>query len=155
MSLLQRSWTTLRVRSFSGGRPQLRPHHPRLLGFATGWVSGPGRSNVFALALGCALMGMGGYYVGTRSNAPYTAVSALPKPVYGTSEDFARAIEDLKISFAEDAVTIAEDQLRAHGFSLNTHLPGTPDCSDEVVHRLFFTRVSILTLAGFLYRVST
>jgi hypothetical protein len=100
-------------------------------------------------------MALGGYYIGTRSNAPYTAVSALPKPVYGTSEDFARAIEDLKISFAEDAVTIAEDQLRAHGFSLNTHLPGTPDCLDEVVHRLFFTRVSILTLAGFLYRVST
>jgi hypothetical protein len=79
-------------------------------------------------------MGLGGYYVGTRSNPLYTAVSALPKPVYGTSEDFARAIEELKSSFVEDAVTTAEDQLEAHGFSSNTHLPGTPGCSDEVVH---------------------
>jgi hypothetical protein len=140
MLLLQRSWTTLRVRSFSSGRPQLRPpHHARLLSTSTGVGAGnPARSNVFALALGCALFSLGGYYVGTRSNTPLapspTAVSAPLKPVFGTSEDFARAIEELKTLFAEDAVTTAKDQLEAHGFSLNTHLPGTPGSSDRAVY---------------------
>ena len=49
-----------------------------------------------------------------------------PKPVYGTPEDFAHAIEELKALFSEDAVTTDEGQLEAHGFSPNTYLPGTP-----------------------------
>ncbi|KAH9979849.1 FAD-linked oxidase-like protein [Lactifluus volemus] len=96
-------------------------------------------------------MGMGGYYVGTRSNAPYTAVSALPKPVYGTSKDFARAIEELKSSFAKDAVTIAEDQLEAHGFSLNTHLPVFPTSTEDVVKIVNIARkyrMPVITYSG-------
>ncbi|KAI9452798.1 FAD-binding domain-containing protein [Lactarius psammicola] len=48
------------------------------------------------------------------------------KPIYGTPEDFARAIEELRASFAGEAVTTAPEQLTAHGFSPNYHHPGLP-----------------------------
>lgn len=84
--------------------------------------------NAPALALGGFLLGLG-YYMGARSDefsATETASTRQPplKPVYGTPEDFARAIEELKASFVEDAVTTALDQLVAHGFSPNSHHPG-------------------------------
>ena len=84
--------------------------------------------NAPALALGGFLLGLG-YYMGARSNdfsATNTASDRQPplKPVYGTPEDFARAVEELKASFVEDAVTTAPDQLVAHGFSPNSHHPG-------------------------------
>lgn len=81
-------------------------------------------SNVFAMALGGVLLALGGYYVGARSDT--TIKSSPSKPVYGTPVDFARAIEELRASFSEDAVTTAEDQLKTHGFSPNAHLPGMP-----------------------------
>ncbi|KAI9430533.1 FAD-binding domain-containing protein [Lactarius indigo] len=82
-----------------------------------------------ALALAGALLGLGGYYIGARSNNDgvelVNATASLP-PVYGTPEDFARAIEELRASFVGEAVTIAPDELVAHGFSPNCHHPGLP-----------------------------
>jgi D-lactate dehydrogenase (cytochrome) len=48
------------------------------------------------------------------------------KPQYGSPEDFAKAIADLETSFSTDAVSTDADVLRAHGFSNNHYLPGTP-----------------------------
>ena len=118
--------------SSTSGRQQLaRPQHLRLLGTASGG-SGPGGGNVatssvVALVLGSVVLGLGGYYVGARSNY-HPIESASPgspsKPVYGTPEDFARAIEELKTLFSEETVTTAKDQLEAHGFSPNVYHPG-------------------------------
>ena len=72
------------------------------------------------------MIGLGGYYVGTRSNhhTPVEYPGSPSKPVYGTPEDFARAIQELKTLFSEETVTTAEDQLEAHGFSPNVYHPG-------------------------------
>jgi D-lactate dehydrogenase (cytochrome) len=68
------------------------------------------------------LLGLG-YYIGARSN---NVLQPPLNPVYGTPEEFARAIEELRASFAAgEAVTTAPDQLAAHGFSPNSHHPGT------------------------------
>ncbi|KAI0299658.1 FAD-linked oxidase-like protein [Multifurca ochricompacta] len=61
--------------------------------------------------------------VSSPSRSPSKSKS---KPVYGTPEEFARAIEELRTLFAEGAVTTAKDQLEAHGFSPNAHHPGCP-----------------------------
>jgi len=102
-------------------------------------AQGPAASSTrtpLALALGGALLGLGGYYIGARSNnvgvevadttASTSSLQPSLKPVYGTPEDFARAIEELRVSFGGEAVTTAPDQLAAHGFSPNCHHPGTP-----------------------------
>ena len=106
--------------------PQI-PHYLRQLHTATGRNTGnASSSNVFALALGSVALGLGGYYVGLRR----AIETPPPKPVYGTPEDFAHAIEDLKTLFSKDTVTTDEDQLEAHGFSPNAYHPGTPCHSD-------------------------
>jgi hypothetical protein len=104
----------------------VRPHHVRLLGTANGngRAGGAASSNGFALALGSVVLGLGGYYVGARSNLNHDRRGSPPKPVYGTPEEFARAIEELKSLFSEEIVTTAADQLKAHGVSPNTHIPG-------------------------------
>jgi hypothetical protein len=105
------------------GREQLYPHYLRQLHTATGRRTGnASSSNVFALALGGVAFGLGGYYVGARC----AIEPPPPKPVYGTPEDFAHAIEELKTLFSEDTVVTDEDQLEAHGFSPNAYHPGTP-----------------------------
>lgn len=126
-----------RISTYYGSAGRLRPvpsHHLRLISSS---ASGGGLKqrpaicsprNSFALALGGALLGLG-YYLGARSNdfsAADTPSGRQPplKPVYGTPEDFARAIEELKASFVGDAVTTAPEQLVAHGFSPHSHLPG-------------------------------
>ena len=86
--------------------------------------------NALALALGGALLGLG-YYIGAQSNNLSAADGSArrqptPRPVYGTPEDFARAIEELRASFVGEAATTAPDQLAAHGFSPNSHHPGMP-----------------------------
>jgi D-lactate dehydrogenase (cytochrome) len=142
MSLFQRyllvswrAWRLLSARASSStsGRQQLvRPQHLRLLGTASGGSGGNvATSSVFALALGSVVLGLGGYYVGARSNhhpilTPVESESpgSPSKPVYGTPEDFARAIEELKTLFSEETVTTAKDQLEAHGFSPNVYHPG-------------------------------
>lgn len=119
----------------SGGLPRpVRPHHLRSLSAeASGRATTQGLAvcsprNALALALGGALLGLG-YYIGAHSNNVSVADASVqrqptPKPVYGTPEDFARAIGELRASFAEEAVTTAPDQLAAHGFSPNSHHPG-------------------------------
>ncbi|KAH9978352.1 FAD-linked oxidase-like protein [Russula compacta] len=126
MLLLRRTWKTPRVSPSSiSVRQRPHPHYLRPLATTTGGgVANAASSNVLALALGGVLLGLGGYYVGARSDT--TIKSAPSKPVYGTPDDFARAIEELKASFSEDAVTTAEDQLNTHGFSPYAHLPGCP-----------------------------
>jgi len=117
--------------SISGKQQLVRPQHLRLLGTVTGTASGGGAegttpSNVLALALGSVALGLGGYYVGARSNhhTPVESPGSPTKPVYGSPEDFARAIQELKTLFSEETVTTAEDQLEAHGFSPNMYYPG-------------------------------
>jgi hypothetical protein len=109
------------------GRKHIHPHYLRQLHTATSRNTGNApSSNVFALALGCVALGLGGYYVGVRR-----AIETPPsKPVHGTPEDFAHAIKELKTLFSKDTVTTDEDQLEAHGFSPNAHHPGTPCHSD-------------------------
>ena len=80
------------------------------------------------------MLGLGGYYVGTRLASESKTPVPTSKPVYGTPEDFARAIKELKTLFSEETVTTVEDQLKAHGFSPNTHHPGT--VADSDTHRL-------------------
>jgi D-lactate dehydrogenase (cytochrome) len=104
------------------GRKRIHPHFRQLF-TATGRNTGNASLfNVFALTVGSVALGLGGYYMGVRR----AIETPPPKPVYGTPEDFARAIEELKALFSEDAVTTDEGQLEAHGFSPNTYLPGTP-----------------------------
>lgn len=138
MPSIWRGCRTPRISTFYGSGRWSRPipHHLRPLSTpASGGAParGPVASSTrtaLALALGGAFLGLG-YYVGARSNTVVAGAfpSALQpplKPVYGTPEEFARAIEELKASFSEDAVTTEPDQLEAHGFSPNFHFPGTP-----------------------------
>ncbi len=85
------------------------------------------------------MLGLGGYYIGAHSKnagveVANTTTSPSPrKPVYGTPEDFARAIEELRASFAEaEQVTTVPEQLVTHGFSPNSHLPGAPSFHFEL-----------------------
>jgi len=79
-------------------------------------------SNGLAIALGTALVGLGLYYAGSSrgsvlTSAANTAVS--PVPVYGTAEDFKRAIKELEESFEEGVVSTDPANLSTHGFSPN------------------------------------
>ncbi|KAH8992583.1 FAD-linked oxidase-like protein [Lactarius hatsudake] len=129
MSLLwtRRGWKAPRL---STRLLPVRLHHLRPLSTAASEgvpAKGPAVSSTrtpLALALAGALLGFGGYYIGARSNN--VGVEVSPSPVYGTPEDFARAIDELKALFVGEAVTTAPDQLVAHGFSPNCHLPGLP-----------------------------
>jgi hypothetical protein len=79
-------------------------------------------SNGLAIALGIALVGLGSYYAGSsRSPASTSAtnVAATPPPVYGTQEDFKRAIKELEASFDKDVVSTDPANLATHGFSPN------------------------------------
>ncbi|KAN0118676.1 FAD-linked oxidase-like protein [Russula decolorans] len=119
------------------GRKHVRPNYLRQLHTATGRNTGnASSSNAFALALGSVVLGLGGYYVGVRR----AIETPPPKPVYGTPEDFAHAIEELKTLFSKDTVTTDEDQLEAHGFSPDSYHPGCPhsvvvypDATEDVV----------------------
>ncbi|KAH9954938.1 FAD-linked oxidase-like protein [Russula dissimulans] len=147
MSLALRRWRARGIpisSSITRGQ-QPHPHCRRLLGTATGGGTGnAASSNLFVLALGSVVLGLGGYYLGARSNTtavPSHAINPPPsKPVYGTPDDFARAIDELKSLFSEGAVTTARDQLEAHGFSPNVHHPACahsvvvyPDSTEDVV----------------------
>jgi D-lactate dehydrogenase (cytochrome) len=127
------NWRVWRVPALTGsgisGKQQpVRYQRLRLLG--TGTASGGGAerttsSNVGALrlALGSVVLALGGYYVGAHSNHVESPGSPS-KPVYGSPEDFARAIQELKTLLSDETVTTAEDQLEAHGFSPNMYHPG-------------------------------
>jgi D-lactate dehydrogenase (cytochrome) len=129
MLLLRRTYSPRRVLALltSGmSRRHIRPHCVRQLYTATGKnTANASSSKVFALALGSVALGLGGYYVGVRRTTR-TIETPPPKPVYGTPEDFAHAIQELETLLSKDMVRTDEDQLEAHGFSLNSYHPGTP-----------------------------
>ena len=105
--------------------------------------------STLTIALGTALIGIGSYYVGSRNDgsastkaasaataageaaaaagaaaraaeaAAAAAESISPTPVYGTPEDFNRAIKELKDSFEEHMVSTDPSNLFTHGFSPN------------------------------------
>lgn len=131
MLLLRRTCSSRRMpallTSGMSERKHIHPRYLRQLHTATGRNTGnTSSSNVFALVLGSVALGLGGYYVGVRR----AIEPSPPKPVYGTPDDFAHAIEDLKTLFSKDMVTTDKDQLEAHGFSPNVYHPGTPCYSD-------------------------
>jgi hypothetical protein len=79
-------------------------------------------SNGLAIALGIALVGLGSYYAGSSRGSVSTSaknVAAAPPPVYGTQEDFKRAIKELEASFGEGVVSTDPANLATHGFSPN------------------------------------
>lgn len=141
---LSKSWRALSKSALcsSGGKPQLLPpNHLRLLNTAAGGgepaqgiaTPGPSTRTALALVLGGTFLGLCGYYAGARpnsvnvelANARALASPSPPRPVYGTPEDFSRAIEELRATFVAEAVATARDQLDAHGFSPNSYHPGT------------------------------
>lgn len=149
MLLLRRNCSSRRVpaslTSGVSGRKHngIRPHYLCQLHTATGRNTGnTSSSNAFALVLGSVVLGLGGYYVGVRRHLE----TPPPKPVYGTPEDFAHAVEELKTLFSKDTVTTDEGQLEAHGFSPDSYHPGTPCHSD--------TNTSLLTIGPRLDRMS-
>ncbi|EIN11736.1 hypothetical protein PUNSTDRAFT_119000 [Punctularia strigosozonata HHB-11173 SS5] len=84
------------------------------------------------IALASAASGLTGYWLASRSGAPEakktTPVPQLdaPAPQYGSPEDFKKAIEELKSSLSQDAVSTDPDVLREHGYSENDYHPSTP-----------------------------
>jgi hypothetical protein len=85
------------------------------------------------LDIGLGLVGSGllGYSFATWRVRPVSSTDDLgvadEKPQYGSPEDFAKAIEDLKTTFPPDgAVSTDQDVLHAHGFSIIHYLPGIP-----------------------------
>lgn len=134
-----RGWRAPRISTYHAcGRCPVRPHHLRPLSTTASSGGAPSQGpavsrsltrTALGLALSGGLLGLG-YLVGARSNSVGVEAfpSSPPKPVYGTPEEFARAIEELRTLFAGDAVTTAPDELTTHGFSPNSHFPGTP-CS--------------------------
>jgi D-lactate dehydrogenase (cytochrome) len=75
-------------------------------------------SNGFAIALGIALVGLGSYYAGS-SRRPTSIDTTDAPPIYGTQEDFKRAIKELEASFEEGVVSTDPANLSTHGFSPN------------------------------------
>ena len=105
--------------------------------------------STLAIALGTAVVGIGSYYSGSRNDgaastkaasaatsaseaaaaagaaaraaeaAAAVAAAAAPTPVYGTPEDFKRAIKELQDSFEENMVSTEHSNLFTHGFSPN------------------------------------
>ena len=73
-------------------------------------------SSTLAIALGTALVGLGSYYVGSLNEGGPASVAT---PVYGTPEDFKRAIKELEASFEDDVVSTDPPNLFTHGFSPN------------------------------------
>ena len=73
--------------------------------------------STLAIALGTALVGLGSYYVGSLNDGSASAAAAAP--VYGTPEDFKRAIKELEATFEEGVVSTDPPNLYTHGFSPN------------------------------------
>ena len=94
--------------------------HLRPLSTAAGpTVAARSSSNGFAIALGTALVGLGSYYAGFSRGSTSTSTTDAPPPVYGTQEDFRRAIKELEASFEEGIVSTDPANLVTHGFSPN------------------------------------
>lgn len=77
-------------------------------------------SSTLAIALGTALVGLSSYYVGSLNSGTVSkTASTAAAPVYGTPDDFKRAIKELEASFEEGMVSTDPPNLFSHGFSPN------------------------------------
>ncbi|KAH9978354.1 FAD-linked oxidase-like protein [Russula compacta] len=100
-------------------------------------------SNGLAIALGAALVGLGSYYAGSTGgpvSINATSAAEATPPVYGTQEDFRRAIRELEGSFEEGVVSTDPANLTTHGFSPNVMHEGVahsvvvyPNSTSDVV----------------------
>ena len=62
----------------------------------------------------------------SRGNEPTVSSPIKLNNKYGSPEDFQRAIQELRDSFAnKDAVSTDPDDLHTHGYSENDYHPGT------------------------------
>jgi hypothetical protein len=99
------------------------PASLRLLSSTPGTTAAPrSSSKCLAIVFGTALVGLASYYAGSsnRSLAPTSTTygAAAPPPVYGTQEDFKRAINELQVILGSMVSTDPAD-LSTHGFSPN------------------------------------
>ncbi|KAJ3827253.1 FAD-linked oxidase-like protein [Lentinula raphanica] len=91
------------------------------------------------LSAASLISGFAGYFL---ANKPRAHEDTPMKPRYGSQEDYAQAINELKKAFAgdEDAVSTNSDDLYSHGFSVNDYHPGAshtviiyPTSTEDVV----------------------
>ncbi|KAI0260644.1 FAD-binding domain-containing protein [Gloeopeniophorella convolvens] len=112
----------------------------RLLSTAAGSSSGSS-SNGLAIALGTALVGFGAYYAGSLKDGSGSVSANNAKPVYGSQEDFKKAIKELETTFTEEGVVSTDPaNLKTHGFSPNVMHEGVahsvvvyPETTEDVV----------------------
>lgn len=87
---------------------------------STTTASPPSSPSILAIALGTVLVSLGSYYAGfLNGGAASATASTAAAPVYGTPEDFKRAIKELEASFEEGMVSTDPPNLFSHGFSPN------------------------------------
>ena len=87
---------------------------------STATAGPPSSPNILSIALGTALVGLGSYYVGSLNGGSASATaSTAAAPVYGTPDDFKRAIKELEASFEDGIVSTDPPNLFSHGFSPN------------------------------------
>jgi hypothetical protein len=105
--------------------PSLRtsPVRLRLLSSTSGTTAAAGSSSQgLAISVGVALVGLGSYYAGSSHSSSVATTTtygaAAPPPVYGTQEDFKRAIKELEATLG-DLVSMDPADLSTHGFSPN------------------------------------
>ena len=104
---------------YASSRP---PSTLRLLSTTSGTTVAGSSSKGLAIAFGAALVGLGSYYAGSSSGSSVSTATtygaAAPPPVYGTQEDFKRAIKELEVTL-EGMVSTDPANLSTHGFSPN------------------------------------
>ena len=94
---------------------------PYSSGSGSGSSSGSSSSKAPLWGLGAFNLGLGGYWL---ANSDGTA-TVNSEPVYGTPEDFVRAVADLRAKLGEAKVSTDADDLLGHGFSAIDHHPST------------------------------
>ena len=87
---------------------------------STATAGPPSSPSILAIALGTALVGLVSYYVGSLNGGSASATASMAAaPVYGTPDDFKRAIKELEASFEDGIVSTDPPNLFSHGFSPN------------------------------------
>jgi hypothetical protein len=99
------------------------PASLRLLSSTPGTTAAPrSSSKCLAIAFGTALVGLASYYAGSSNHSSVltttTYGAAASPPVYGTQEDFKRAIKELQVTLGSMVSTDPAD-LSTHGCSPN------------------------------------
>ena len=108
-----------------------RRHASSSTGAANSTSNKNSNSTFVAFTLGSLFSGSLVYYLASRTQPSPGTTPAIPNTKsgfneqYGTTEDFQRAIEELRSTFpTEHAVSTDLDDLRVHGFSENDYHPG-------------------------------